>query len=96
MNNIKRSFYIFCAMVLGFLLTLLVHATIEIWYIDLLVSDFSRYSLGLTWDTWRMIHNVLAVFLATLGIWFGYRLGVRWWQIVYVEKRHWFLKHHIK
>lgn len=106
MNNIKRSFYIFCAMILGFLLQLFLHAAVEIWYLGLLLSNFQTYSFGFSWSTWFLIHHVLSVVLFFLGVWFGYRAGVRWWQIVYVERsassetsrdgRHWFLQRRMK
>lgn len=83
-------------MVLGFLLQLLLHAAIEIWYIGLLLANFPRYSLGLSWEGWRIVHHVGTVVLFIGGIWGGYVLGVRWWQIVYIERKHWWLGRHAR
>ena len=88
----KRRIYIFFSIILGVLLFLILHAGIEIWYVGLLVSNFDRYSLGLSWDMWYTIHHVWAGFMSIIGAVFGYMFGVRWWRIVYIEKRHWYLK----
>ena len=85
----RRAFYVFCAMVLGFLLQLLVHAGVEIFYINLLLSDFHGWSHGLSWEALWRIHNILSALLAVVGIWFGYWLGVPWWRVIYIEKRYW-------
>ena len=85
----KRNIYIFCAIVLGILLSSIIHALVETWYINLLVSDFDTYSFGFSWAQWFLAHNVLTTVLSILGALGGYWLGVRGWQIVYIEKRHW-------
>ena len=88
----KRTFYIFCAMVLGFLLQLIIHASIESWYIGLLLSHFDMYGLGLSWEMWFVIHSVFTAVLGVSGIFLGYYAGIRWWHIVYVERRHWMMR----
>jgi len=93
MENIKRDAYLFFSIVLGFLVSFLVHAVVEIWYIGRLVDNFETYSFGLSWSKWFFIHDVGAVILALLGVIGGYAVGKRWWQIVYVENRHWFYEH---
>ncbi|HEY4477346.1 MAG TPA: hypothetical protein VJB56_01850 [Candidatus Paceibacterota bacterium] len=90
MENIKRDAYLFFSIVLGFLLSFLVHAVVEIWYIGRLVDNFEIYSFGLSWSAWFFVHDVASVILALLGVVGGYAVGKRWWQIVYVENRHWF------
>jgi len=80
-------------MLLGVLLTTILHALVESWYIGLLISDFGTYSLGLSWELWFTIHSIATAVLFVLGVWLGYWLGVRWWQMVYVEKRHWLFRH---
>lgn len=92
MGTMKRDFYLFCSVLLGFLISFLVHAGIEIWYIGRLVDDFATYSFGFSWSTWFVIHDVASVILALAGVLGGYGVGERWWQIVYVEKRHWLFR----
>ena len=84
----KRAFYIFCFTVLGLLLQFLVHAVVEMGVISLLLKDFRTYGLGLTWAQWFMIHHVATAVLIVAGGAFGYLQGVKWWRIIYVEKRY--------
>ena len=96
----KKYFYIASFAFLGFLLQLIFHALFESWYIGLLLSDFERYGLGLSWSSWFLIHAVLTVLLALLGILFGLWQGKLWWNILYDEngkvrkdiKLRWFKK----
>ena len=60
MENIKRDAYLFFSIVLGFLLSFLVHAVVEIWYIGRLVDNFEIYSFGLSWSAWFFVHDVEA------------------------------------
>ncbi len=91
----KRNIYIFFAMILGVLLSTIVHAVVEAWYIGLLLGDFGTYGLGLSWESWFIIHHVATAVLLVFGVLLGYWFGVRWWQIVYIEHRHWLKKKHI-
>jgi hypothetical protein len=84
----KRKVYIATFMILGVLLGFLAHAILEIWYIKLLVNDFSRYGFGWSFDTWRDIHNYFTSALLALGGITGFYLGRRYWRILYVERRY--------
>ena len=84
---IKKIAYITCFIILGILVSFLVHAGIEIPVINLLIRDFDTYSLGLTWWQWQMIHDVGTVVVLILGIIIGYWQGVYWWNIMYVQKK---------
>ena len=84
----KRAFYILCFTFLGFLLQLMVHAIVEAGVLALLLEDFDRYGLGLTWSQWYAVHHTLTLALLIVGLALGYRWGVKWWQILYVEKRY--------
>ena len=88
----KKQIYIFLTMVLGVLLTTILHGFIEIFYIGLLAENFDTYSFGLSWDAIYIAHYIFTAVLAVLGIVGGYYLGQKWWRIVYVEKRHWRFK----
>lgn len=84
----KKQIYIFLTMVLGVLLTTIIHAGLEIWYLFLLEKDWVKYSLGLSWPQILIAHNVYTAILLILGIVGGYFLGQRWWRIIYIEKRY--------
>ena len=83
----KRSVYIVAFTVLGILLSFLVHAILEMAVISILVRDFNKYGLGLTWDQWMLIHKVFAIVLTVLGSYFGYWQGKHWWKVIYIDKK---------
>ncbi len=82
----KRIFYISAFVFLGLLLQFLVHALVEIWYINLLLKDFAYYGFGWPWDTWYTIHDVGTWVLVVLGLVFGYSQGKHWWPKLYNEQ----------
>lgn len=84
----KRAFYILCFTFLGFLLQLIAHAIVETAALSFLFRDFGRYGLGLSWGQWYAIHHTLTLAFLIVGLGFGFRWGVMWWQILYVEKRY--------
>jgi len=85
----KKTIYILLAMLLGLLLAGLAHASIELWFVNMMLArgfelqthDF----LGM-----RLYMPPLQQFgLLPVGVIGGYFLGQTWWQIVYIEHRHW-------
>jgi prepilin-type N-terminal cleavage/methylation domain-containing protein len=83
----KKTFYILLATLLGILLSFILHGLIEMGVISLLTSNFETWSLGLSWADWFLIHVWASIILLLLGAAGGYFLGVRWWRIIYIEKR---------
>jgi hypothetical protein len=83
----KRAFYVAAFVLLGILLQFIVHALIEMGVIALLLKDFGRYGLGLSWQQWFLIHHALTIVLLAAGVVWGYKEGERWWKAIYVEKR---------
>jgi hypothetical protein len=82
----KKTIYIIASMFLGFLLSVIVHAKLEIWYIEKIIdSGMAPVSFG----NQEFLPPLASLLLAIFGLIFGYIVGQRWWQIVYVEKRHW-------
>ena len=79
----KRNIYIGLFTFLGILVQFLIHAVVEILYIGLLLKDFSRYGLGLSWEKWLMIHQVGAIILFFGGAYLGFRQGKYWWNRIY-------------
>jgi hypothetical protein len=84
----KRVIYISLFTLLGIILSFLAHALLEIPIINLLVKDFERYGLGLTWQQWYVIHQVGSIFLLILGIIVGFTQGKYWWRIIYIDKKY--------
>lgn len=79
----KKIIYIFLFALLGVLAQFILRGVLEIWYIGLLLEDFSRFGLGLSWDAWVMIHNVGTVLLFAVGVCIGFRQGKFWWKKIY-------------
>jgi len=82
----KKTIYEILFTFLGILLQFLIHAGIEIWYINLLTGNFSRYNLGLSWPQWFIIHHIATVILFAAGALFGFWQGKYWWQRIYEKK----------
>ena len=80
----KRRIYIFLSIILGILLGVIAYALMEKARIN------SSLAQGLAIDNGNE-ESAMAIFILG-GVIFGYILGVRWWQIVYVKKRHWRLR----
>lgn len=82
-QSLKKRFYVFSFTFLGFLLQILIHGILEQWYIGLLVKDFKKFGLGMTWDQWFFVHHALTVVLLLAGLFFGFRQGRFWWKKIY-------------
>ena len=78
--KIKRRIYIFLTIILGILLAVIAYAFIDRAHINAAVA------MGAAPED--LPNSAAGIFLLG-GVMLGYVLGVRWWQIVYVEKRHW-------
>lgn len=85
-KNLKKNIYIGFFVLLGLTLQGLAHVGIEVWYINLLVKDFSRYGLGLAWQEWFQVHHIATVILFVVGIIFGLWQGKFWWKKFYEKK----------
>ena len=85
-QKVKKYFYISLFVLLGIIVNFIIHAGLELTIIELLMRDFERFSLGLSWETWFVIHDVgtavLLVVFAALGFW----QGRYWWRRIYEEK----------
>lgn len=79
----KKIIYIASFTFLGILFQFLIHAWVEIWYINLLITDFPRYSFRFSWQQWYTIHHIASVILLLAGIVFGFWQGKYWWRQIY-------------
>lgn len=87
--NIKKIIYIVAAMFLGFLLSLIAHAFIEMY---LIIQMLEAGRVPFPYGQHEFLPPLLSFILIIIGLAFGYVAGVRWWQWVYVEKRHWIFR----
>ena len=84
----KRIIYITLFSILGLLAATLVHAGIEIPTLYLITGDLERYGDSWVWRNWQLLHGYAGAALWLAGAGIGLWLGVRFWQILYVEKRY--------
>jgi len=82
----KKTIYVILFTFLGILVQFLIHGLVETWYIGLLISDFPKYSLGLLWPQWFIIHHIGTVILFIAGALFGFWQGKFWWRRIYEKK----------
>jgi hypothetical protein len=82
----KKKIYIILFTIFGILLQFLIHGLIEVWYIGLLTSDFIKYSFGLSWSQWFMIHYVITFVLLIAGALFGFFSGNFFWHKIYEKE----------
>lgn len=84
----KRYCYIAAFMFLGLLVSLLVHAAVEIPTLAILTADPATLAGSLAWQHWRLFHDIGGQILSLAFIILGFVLGRKFWRILYVEKRY--------
>lgn len=84
----KKTTYISLFVLLGVIVSSLIHGGVEMLAIHFLTSDFERYGLGLTWSQWYTVHHVGTIALLVAGVALGLWQGRYWWKVMYGgEKR---------
>jgi len=90
MNIMKKTIYIILTIFLGLLLSFILHALVELVYINIMLARGlevqGSYFLGVGWCA---LPIWVQYTFPAMGIIGGYFLGKTWWRIVYVEHRHW-------
>ncbi|MBI5404958.1 MAG: hypothetical protein HY976_01900 [Candidatus Kerfeldbacteria bacterium] len=84
----KRPLYLGLTVVLGVILSYVLHSGLEIWYLSVAEGNgwtivwTKHLGVGSCALPWWVQYGLLAV-----GIIGGYELGRTWWRLVYVERR---------
>jgi hypothetical protein len=81
-TSLKKAVYLIAATVLGVLLSFILHAFIEIKYLQSAVSR----GLVVTFYGSGVLPPVLNYGLLLLGAIGGFFLGMFWWRLVYVDR----------
>ncbi len=84
--NAKKIIYIILAMILGLLLSFIVHAAIEIFYLNYLLGKGISPEPSLLTDQ-CYLPSFLQIILLLAGLFGGYFLGRTWWRKVYIERK---------
>jgi hypothetical protein len=89
-NKIKKIFYITLTIFLGLLLSFIVHALAEMIYLNYAFKNEleiqASYFLGVGWCALPVWVQYTFPILGIVG---GYFLGIYWWNLVYVKRKHW-------
>ncbi len=87
--SLKKTVYLLLTMLLGVLLMSIVHTLLDFWYFYI----FAAADTVPVQSTFWLFSTHLPVYVPGLlliaGLVGGLWTGLKWWQIVYVEKRHW-------
>jgi len=88
--SLKKIIYVLLAIALGKLLGFLAFELLTL----KLVRMLERRGLPVEWNqifwfVWSPLPVYLYWTLIYAGVIGGFYLGLRWWRMVYVEKRHW-------
>jgi len=86
--SMKKYFYIAAFMFLGLLVSMLVHAAVEIPTLMLITADPDLLVSSYIWQHWWFFHGVGGRVLSLGFVILGFALGQKFWQILYVEKRY--------
>lgn len=81
----KKIFYVAAFGFLGLIVSTLLHGVVELFALDLIFSNPTRFSNTFWWQEWYTIHAVVGGALWIFGLVGGVYLGVRYWRIIYVE-----------
>lgn len=84
----KRLVYITAFIFLGILVATLIHAGLEIPALYVMTEYPERFADTFLWQEWDAIHRTVSTLLWFAGLGIGWWCGVRFWQILYVEKRY--------
>lgn len=87
--KMKRKIYIGLTMLFGVELMVVLHALVESWYISMLTTNNTPITSYKFWVFSTYLPLWLPAIMLIGGLVGGFFLGKWWWQIVYVEKRHW-------
>ena len=82
----KKIIYITMCALLGIMVSFIVHTLLEIPIIYLMISDFEKYSLSLTWNQLMTIHWAYMIVLLLIGLAVGLKMGFKWRQYIYPVK----------
>lgn len=83
----KKTIYIILCGILGVMLGFILQTILEVPVIYVVVSDFEKFSFGLSWEKLMILHWIFTLVLLMLGLIFGIRKGFVWWKYIYVDKK---------
>ena len=80
---LKHRIYLISSVLLGLLLSILMHALIE----EVYLSWATNAGRTIIWYGSCALHPAIQIGLLILGAGGGYGLGRMWWRMVYIDRR---------
>jgi hypothetical protein len=87
--NYKKIIYLLMTMLLFVLLMSMVHSLLDFWYFHTFLASDATPEISQFWIFSTSLPVYIPFLLLLAGLAAGFFTGLRWWQWVYVEKRHW-------
>ncbi|TAK96039.1 hypothetical protein EPO05_02690 [Patescibacteria group bacterium] len=81
-SPLKHVVYLAAATLLGLLLSLMLHAMIEM----LFLKEMARQGVSVVWFGGCALPWALQYLLSASGMVIGFLLGSYWWRMIYVDK----------
>jgi hypothetical protein len=88
----KKAIYVFCAMILGLLLSFLLHLALVLKFMPLVGTSCPIGNAPPSLSILCYFPLPTLYSMVVLGLVVGFVLGQTWWRIVYIEKRHWSMR----
>jgi len=89
----KKTIYLILSVILGIMISFIIHGLMEIVYLNWVEKSGHLVAWNSVLGKGSCaLSDWVKYGLLILGIIGGYLLGRHWWQIVYMEKRHWRFK----
>jgi hypothetical protein len=83
----KKYFYYACFTILTLILSLIIHALLEMLALHLIINNLELYGESWLWQNWVEAHAVFSSVLWLLGLGLGLWGGRHFWRRIYIEKR---------
>jgi hypothetical protein len=83
----KQFVYIALFSFLGLLVATVIHAVIEAPLLWLITGDLEKWGNSFIWQNWTLLHRYVGGLIWFLGFTGGIYSGIKYWRIIYIEKR---------
>jgi hypothetical protein len=83
----KKIIYVTLFSFLGLLLAALLHGMIEAPILLLITSDLDTWGDSFVWQNWAVLHRYVGGAIWVGGFIGGIYFGLKYWRIIYCEKK---------
>lgn len=83
MRSTKEITYRGLFMIFALLVSILLHAALELPALYLVTSDFEQFGGSWWWQNWEIVHRTVNLFLWLTALTLGYTLGKHFWHVLY-------------